>query len=256
MASTVHGLIIMSTTTDSPWYDGVECVICDEPLDHTDYPEDSEYIGEYGGGSLYEALDDDVLGHMCLYCREQWDSHANTLVVSDHRGRVTKVQYDDGILFDEAHFDRDLEPVPELPDEIEAAVLSIVEDTGWVSTDAWRGYTSLPDDADEYVKAKGGWHSSITRTDASDRVNELLDGRYHSHVEYYLDEDDDSDSDVINVDDVESRDGERLDFPVIGVFSTTSNVMSTGVDLYVPEDREDAIAQLFEDVSSGYDGSL
>ena len=220
----------MSETEHDPWYADETCVECDEPIDHTGYPEDSDYIGEYGSHAMYQSIDDENIGHLCLYCRESWDEHANTLVVTDHRGRIGRIKFDDGILLDEAHYGRDLEPLSELGDEIEDAVLSIVANTGWVSTDAWRGYTSVPDDADGFVKAKGGWHSSVTQTGASNRVNELLDGELH--------------------------DLGIIDIPVIGVFSTTSNVMSTGVDLYVPDGHDDAIAQLFERVSSGLDGSL
>ena len=222
----------MSTNEHDPWYADEECVQCDEPLDHTGYPEDSEYIGEYGAGSWYETLNDDMLGHLCLYCRESWDEHANTLTVADERGQVAKINYEDGIIMDHAHYDRDLEPIGELDGELENAILEIVSGTSWVSTDAWRGHTTVPDDADGYTKAKSGWHSSITQTDASDVVNGLLDGEYHHYGDH------------------------GLNVPIIGVFSTTSNVMSLGVDLYVPDGHENSIVELFENASSRRDGSL
>ena len=102
---------------DAPWYEGEQCIKCDEPLDHTGYPEDSSYVGEYGSGATYEAIADSAdRGYMCLYCREHWEEHANTLVVADERGKFAEVEFNDGIMFDHGLHFRNTEPVGEVQD--------------------------------------------------------------------------------------------------------------------------------------------
>ena len=119
-------------------------------------------------------------------------------------------------------------------------------------SDAWRGYTRVPDNPAGFTSAKSGWHSTLTKTDASEVVNDILAGEYHGREPEALDLVDSLDESAT---DREQR-SVALDVPVIGVFGTTSNVMSAGVDLYVPEGHADAIEQLFEGKTAGTDGSL
>ncbi|MDB9247478.1 hypothetical protein PN419_00455 [Halorubrum ezzemoulense] len=213
------------------WYADEDCIECGEPLADMRYPEDSEWIGDVGSGAWYEAVDHEV-GHMCLGCRESWDSHANSLTVVLPDGTTAGARFDDGIMADKHPYGEQGVCLDELPDDVYAAVKAIVEGTGWVSTSAWRGYTKVPDEPAGFVTAQSGWHSTLTETDASDVINDILAGEYHSPRDH------------------------GLDVPVIGVFGTTSNVMSTGVDLYVPDGHADAITQLFEGASAGRDGSI
>ena len=204
------------------------CIVCGNERAEADYPADWEFVGEVGSGATYEAVGEDAeTGWMCLGCRESWESHANTLVVADRDGVAAKVNFKDGILFDHGRFGLDGESyVDVLPDVVEA----IVGGAGWVSTDAWRGYHSMPDEAAEYSKVGGGWHSSLTRTEMSDAINGLTDGELH-------------------------RLGE-VERPVVVVYSTTSNVMSTGIDVYAHDDDVEALRDLLNAASAGLDGRV
>ena len=214
-----------------PWYADEECIECGEALDEMDYPEDAEFIGAPGSGAWYEAIDHEV-GYMCLYCRESWDSHANSLTVVLPDGSTAGARFDDGIMVDNNPYSERGVPLAELPDDVYNAVEAIVKGTGWHSTDGWRGHTTVPSDPAGFTTAQSGWHSTLTRTDASEVINDILGGEYHGPGDH------------------------GLNVPVIAVFGTTSNVMSTTTDLYVPEGHEDAINKLFEGESAGMDGHI
>lgn len=207
--------------TQGEWWEGETCIDCGEPLDHTGYPEDSEFIGEYRSGATYEQVrEDGDVGHMCLYCREHWDEGANTLTLVHPDGYQTHVTYSGGIMFDHSMYDQEYIPVPDSP--FEEVVLAIVAGTGWKSTDAWRGYEHGPSTADEWEKVTDTWHGTMTRTSASDAVNALAAGKGPT--------------------------------PVAVAFTTTSNVMSIGIEVYAPEYLVDEIEAHFSEATAGLDG--
>lgn len=207
----------------SEWYEDEECIECGELLSHTDYPEDSDYVEKYGSGAIYERVGDGETGHWCLYCRESFDSHANTLVAVVDSEYRAKVNYEDGVMFDHGSHFGEFESVADLPPAVEEAVLGIVGGTGWKSTDAWRGYEDGPSEAAGFVRAIDTWHGTMTPTDASEKINALSEGGY-------------------------------VDFPVIVAFTRTSNVMSQGIEVYVPEDRKADLAAFVNGASAGADG--
>jgi len=197
-----------------------------------DYPEDSSYIGEYSSGYTYYCRPPDSdgdVGHMCLGCREHWESHANTVkAVLPYGEGTVEVQFRDRILFDIGGVvpESDQLPLEDAPRSIENAVLSIVADEGWHSTDGWRGHTTVPDEPTKFVKVESGWHSTIQATDASEFINDLMDG------------------------------STKLPFPVITAITTTSNVLSAGVDVWVPAAHEGSLSEHFESATAGRHGSL
>lgn len=209
-------------TTDHTYGD---CIICGESIDDMDYAEDSDYVShdEY---ATYRRIDDGPTGPMCLYCRESFDSHSDTLVVTMPDGSKAKYEYEDGIMFDHSIYTREFLAPDELPPEVFDAAVEIMAGQHWVSTDAWRGYSETPGSGGDFVRVKNSWHSTMDRTDASDLINDLSNGEA------------------------------GVDFPVMTVYARTSNVFSMGIEVYVEEDHTDDIKDLFDRVSSGLVGGF
>lgn len=213
----------------SPWYDGETCVKCGRDLSDLDHPRDSQYVADMGNTeSMYRSYVEEMTGHLCVGCRQQWSSHASTAALVDERGKYVKVEYGEGIIRDESLF-------PEsdciAPSEAEygQALMTAVTGTEGFSVDGWRGGKSTPT-LDEFEKVKSGWHSTVEHSSAFEALREVASG--HGH-----------------------RIGE-IDGPVIVVESTTSNVMSRGLDLYVLPDDVESVREAFEGTSSGLKGSL
>jgi hypothetical protein len=196
-----------------------DCIICEECIDDMDYPEDSWYVSAdlY---STYRRIDDGPTGPMCLYCVESFDSYSDTLVVTFPDGLKAKYEYDDGIMFDHSIYTRDFVEPGDMPAGVFEAAVDIMAGSRWVSTDAWRGYSTTPGSAGDWVRVKNSWHSTMERTDVSDLINALSNGEA------------------------------GLDFPVMVVYAKTSNVMSMGIEIYAPEEHVEDINALFDNASA------
>lgn len=171
-------------------------------------------------GEMYQPASDEQEGKV-VYA-ESWDEYANTLVTVLPDGTRSKILYSGGVYMDFAEFDSEFVHVEDTPHE--DAILAVVNGTGWNATDAWRGYEDGPSEAVGFVKAKDTWHGTMTRTSASDRINELSSG------------------------------DRPMPFPVMVAFTRTSNLFSQGLEVFVPEDRTDDLQAYFEGATAGLDG--
>jgi len=203
-------------TTD---YSYGDCIICGDCIDDMDYPEDSDYVA-HDMHATYRRIDDGPTGPMCLYCRESFDTHSDTLVVTMPDGTKAKYEYDGGIMFDHSIYTQDFLAPGELPRGVFDAAVEIMVGQRWVSTDGWRGYSETPGSGGDFVRVKNSWHSTMERTEVSDVINALSNGE----------------AGVL--------------FPVIVVYARTSNVFSMGIEIYAPEDRVDEMNALFEGASA------
>jgi hypothetical protein len=196
-----------------------ECIVCGESIDGMDYAEDHDYVmGDEH--ATYRRIDDGPTGPMCLYCREDFDSYSDTLVVTLPYGSKAKYEYKGGIMFDHSIYTRDFVEPGDLPLGVFDAAVEIMGGQHWVSTDGWRGYSETPGKGGDFVRVKNSWHSTMERTDVSDLINDLSNG------------------------------DAGIDFPVIVVYARTSNVFSMGIEVYAPKDHVEDIKELFEGASA------
>jgi len=202
-----------------------ECIICGESIDGMDYAEDHDYVLD-DEHATYRRIDDGPTGPMCLYCRESFDSHSDTLVIAMPDDTKAKYEYDSGIMFDHSIYSREFLEPRDLPADVFDAAVEIMGGQHWVSTDAWRGYSETPGRGGDFVRVENSWHSTMDRTDASDLINDLSNGEAGA------------------------------EFPVITVYARTSNVFSMGIEVYAPEARVEDIKDMFERVSSGLVGGF
>lgn len=154
--------------------------------------------------------------------RESFHEYANTMVVVLPFGRgKARIEFLDGVLFtgyEHSYHD--------LPADVREAADAVVKGTGWVSTDAWRGYMKTPNSLPGFARAKSGWHSTMEQSSQAETVRAITDGDH------------------------------PIAAPIIVVFGRTSNVMSTGLDLYIPEAFTEDMDALFDGTSGapGYAG--
>lgn len=189
-------------------------------VDEHGYTYDQDMLETVYDDGFYQPADPDMEGK--LIHRETWDEYANTLVGVFPTGEKLKISFQDGVFMDHADYDPELTTIQDTP--AHDAILNIVGGTHWVSTDAWRGYESTPSKPDGYVQAGGSWHSTMTRTSLSDAINDITA------------------QEVV------------LSFPVLVAFTRTSNLMSTGLDVYVPAEHKEELRAEFEGASAGLDG--
>lgn len=222
---------LADTGDDRYWFGLVRDGSRDRPMwvddrGFTYYEETIEYIA-HGAGGLYQQLDPD--GPQWLY-RESWDEYANTLVAVEPDGTRYKCLFSDGVMMDFAEYDREYDYID--GSSLQDPIHDIVLGTGWVSTDAWRGYNRTPSEAGpegvgtRFVQAKSGWHSTMEGSDQQELINDITSGR------------------------------QPVNAPVLVVFKRTSNVFSVGLSLYIPEEYTDDLDRLFYDTGAapGYAG--
>ena len=200
-----------------PWYENEDCIQCEQPLTHTDYPEDSEYIGQPGSGAIYVRVDDGDLGHLCLYCRESWDSHSSTALAFQNGTQIATAPYGDGIAFDIGyHAEGEGFEGNGLTDVLHG----LARGEGYIKTDGWRGYTTQASEADGFEKVDDGSLLFGRETDISKLAKQIKSGEV------------------------------SVNYPIVIAVGTTSNVMAHTMDIYVPEDRVEHFQQACEQVDA------
>lgn len=241
--------------------EGESCFICGqhtgpqeshgEPVNDWGEPTHAEYID----GDLYAVADPtderDGGGILCGGCYENFDYHPDgTVSVVGSDGTTASVTHMGGIM--QLGYDT------EMTDEMREIVEAIVAGTTTVSIDAWRSSRRSPDEAADLTRVSSGWHSSMERSEQSDRINAITNGEMHHDRYFDLVADGDEMVDVIMDPDktaaeefetVES-DGPGWDFPVAVNITTTSNVCSTGLAVYAPESDADAVREFLEDATA------
>lgn len=206
------------------------------------YTEDGfAFVDDWGSvysPEMYAFVDDDYEGYVWtgdeddapdIVYRETFRDYANTLAVIMPDTSKWVFDYDRGVVawqwYDENRRNSEYDV-----DDVFDIAEPLIQGTYHVSTDAWRGYDTGPTATAEMVRVKSGWHSSMERTDISDRINELVSGKAHEAYGWA--------------------------FPVVVMYGKTSNIMSIGLDIYAPEDGVDDVTQFFGDRSAGFKGSL
>lgn len=160
---------------------------------------------------------------MCYGCEQDiMERPDGTVVIHRPSGEKFKFSYSSGIALDIDYQYDELTPAEK------ALMEGIVAGTHYVQTDAWRGYYEIPEQADGWVKVIDGWHSTMVKTDASEKINALGE----------LSED--------------------LGIPIAKAFTTTSNICSTGVTVYIRESDIEEFKEAIKDTSlrTGRDGGL
>ena len=170
-----------------------------EPLNSWGGRSHAEHVGD----GLYLTADGEY-GVMCLGCYENMDYHPDgTIVVAaDEKYKTT---YMNGVYYNPAEWP----PFDAPPDWVYDVFDGVAGGTERKPTDAWRGANEPPDEAGGFTNVSSGWHSSMEKSDLSERINDLTDG--------------------------------RMPFPVVVVFGRTSNVCSMGIDVYAPEEHSDRV---------------
>jgi len=200
----------------APWYEDEDCIQCDQPLTHTDYPEDSEFIGEPGSGAIYERVDGGEIGHLCLYCRESWDEHSSTAMVYQNGTQIADAHFGDGIAFDIGyHAAGD----GFAGNDMTEVLHGLARGESYIKTDGWRGYTSQTTEAGGFKRVESG---------------SLLFGRETSASEL---------GEAIKIGDVAPN------YPIIITIGTTSNVMAQTMDVYVPEDKTEHFKEICSEIT-------
>ncbi|QCC48110.1 hypothetical protein [Halobellus limi] len=155
---------------------------------HSYYEDAFEFVdGDY----LFWADDDDARDppFELVHRDSMWEYSDNISVV----GHAGKVQYNhlDGVISESWH-----ESTGEYDDLVRAVVSRNLDDVG-------------------YVSVAGGWHSSMERSDLSERINSLTRGEGHENGE--------------------------LDYPVVVKFGKTTNVCSLSISIYAHPDDVDML---------------
>ena len=145
---------------------------------------------------------------------------ADTLVLQHPGMDKVRLSYRGGVIADYEYV------ISDLPDDLWEVITAIVSGTGWVSTDAWRGYYDGPDSIDSWVKVSSGWHSGMERSELSDAINEITAGEA------------------------------GFDFPVIVCFPLTSNVCAIGLEVYAPEPYADQVDAYLSGKTAGRVGGV
>ncbi len=174
-----------------------------------------EFVDSIGDSAFFTTNDDSAW--ICPYCSEslQTEPLATMIVAFPDDGKA-KIAFDSGFGIDFGHFDSEYVEIGELPDNLQDAVENIVKLSYWKKTDAWRGYfqPEIGESPANFVEIIDTWHSSMESSGFSERVNNLV---------------------------------ANAPFPIIAVFSRTSNVCALGVTLYVESTNvEEAVGALGE----------
>jgi hypothetical protein len=99
-------------------------------------------------------------------------------------------------------------------DRAEEVAQAIMDETGWQSTDAWRGFTNTPKAFDDWVKLIDTWVSPMGAIDSQTRHQQPI-------------------QDLVGVGGSWSKRDGQPPFEAVVVFSRTSNLFSMGFDIYV-----------------------
>ena len=197
--------------------------------------EHSEHLGDsYGEG--FTGFGDSDLGSICDWCSEGFSEHSNTIII--HRAIPTKdiedlkkgeeqkfdmaksnIIYKDLVLRDYSSYDLDEEEAWYSDEAIKTTIEYIIEGTSWHSVDAMRGGNITPETEPEstFIELVGGWNSTLTPTNFSKSINGMKEVQKDS----------------------------------ITVYTSTSNVCSIGVTVYVLKKDLDFWKNYFEG-NTGY----
>jgi len=202
--------------------DGRQCYWCGgEHLLLTEYGD--ETCEEYVDGELYIPAQEDGEGCVewfCTNCRDSFSNHPDgTIIVHTMTGDKFKGQYvsgDGGAVISnwDGYAGEGLD-FWELPHELQVAVRSIADSTAWVRTDAWRGYSN-PGGGIGFTKLLDGWAGMGGDGKMVSFINSLGDRAVDSVTDFIV------------------------------VFSTTSNVCSTGVSVYVCNEQVEFVKAAIE----------
>lgn len=205
----------------------VECLLCGDEIYLGETEESCWFCGsnEYCGVSnwgeqthIEHVIDDGPYfplasdeGVMCGGCYESFEEYGDTLVIVEPNGDRYKVVYQGGVGFDYGEFASEYEY---LDGEALELAKGIVDGTRRVRVDGWRSYTDVPDEIEavEFEKVGGGWHSTMDRSEFSDRINEITSGE------------------------------DVPPFPMAVRFGKTSNLFSINVDVFAPSDAQEYAA--------------
>lgn len=165
---------------------------------------------------------------LCHGCRENFFEHPDgTIVIHRPNHEDYKTRYIGTVITGYAHTDYK-NSYDDLPKELQAVVEAIVTESEYKKVDAWRGQSIPPKKPDGFTEVMGGWHSTMTKTDASETINAL---------------------------DQLSKD---LNIPIIKVFNQGSNVCSIGISVFVFDENKEEVKQHIEEAgtTTGYDGFI
>ena len=153
---------------------------------------------------LYIGMTEDCGASFCSCCEEGFGSQPDgQVVVYQAEGGKFSGAYNGPVLQNVEGYYGESTGFYDLSAGVQAAVKGIVEGSHWVRTDGWRGYTQ-PGSAEGYEKLADGW----VGWGASGGGRDWLESLPEKAQEWGVD--------------------------LIVVASTTSNLFSVGVDVYVP----------------------
>lgn len=183
----------------------------------------------YHGYNLYLGDDDrDAEWAVCEPCSRRFGERGDTYImvypeypddppaggVTTHRATVWQgILTDTGSRFEEGH--AEIDPDGPVFGTIEAYVLESDLPAEWT-----RQFEGVPDDATEWVQIDAGWHSSMERSDVSDRINQITRGERGFYG------------------------------PVLVKFSETNNVCSVGLTVWAAEGVDDEVRAFLRGATS------
>lgn len=173
-------------------------------------------------GEVYIGIGEASEGSFCNYCEEGFSSHPDgTVMAYLASGGKFSARYNGPVLQDLAPWTlAETCNFGNLSEALQKAVKGIVGGSHWVSTGGWRGYEQ-PGDAEGYEKLLDGW------------VGWGAGGggvEFFQHLGQYAQE---------------------WGVDLLVVAATTSNVLSTRVDVYVPSDRLEEIREKVGEIDLG-----
>lgn len=195
---------------------GGSCPWCGEKrcwVDEDGEPRCIEYLDPASGG-FFAVREEDQYGLICRSCVDSFWTYANTIqgiipeaspimVGSKRKPGKLLVKYLAGIGADLNDDFADSCGLNDIDDDVRQVVTSIIMNTRWRSTDAWRGYEETPNTVpNNWCKVLTGWHSSIEDSDLAERIHDVLNGQI------------------------------PIDYPLLVVYERTSNVCSIGLSVY------------------------
>lgn len=164
--------IFLGETNESCWFCG-STEYCG--ADSRGNQQHLEYVGDGG----YFTISGEE-GFMCGYCVESFEDYGDTLLIVEPDGRY-KMVYDGDVAMDWGEWTGEFDLLRGPAFEMARA---IANGTHRVPVDGWRSYSDVPSEIDageiELKEVGGGWHSTMDRSDFSDRVNLLTSGEYHA----------------------------------------------------------------------------
>lgn len=219
------------------------CLLCDDDIYLGETNESCPFCGsvEYCGatewgqthvehvsdGGLYFPITGDG-GVLCGACYEFFEEYGDSLIIVMPDGERFKIVYDGNVAMDWGEWFGDYEMLTGPALELAQAIVS---GTRRVPVDGWRSYSDVSSEieSDEisFAEVGGGWHSTMDRSEFSDRLNEITSGK------------------------------DVPPMPMAIRFGKTSNIFSIIVNVFVPSDRcEEAADFLGRATHSGIAGGI